>query len=154
MKIKMRHRWKIKGQFAGCPLCLTGVRENVPLSLSRCEKVPFTLKTLFFFAQTQVREHQMVEFGTYSDEGKLRPIGEINFHDYFVNWHPTFIIRFSWVEGAAGLGEGGADGGGQEGGGQSPRADHQAGDHQTHRETPELRNICRWWHMAEVDSNI
>ena len=58
------------------------------------------------------------------------------------------------MEGAAGLGEGGADGGGQEGGGQSPRADHQAGDHQTHRETPELRNICRWWHMAEVDSNM
>ena len=60
------------------------------------------------------------------------------------------------MEGAAGLGEGGADGGGQEGGGQSPRADHQAGAHQTHRagSTPELRNICRCWHMAEVDSNM
>ena len=23
----------------GCPLCLSGVRENVPVSLSRCEKV-------------------------------------------------------------------------------------------------------------------
>ena len=28
-----------KSNVAGCPLCLTGVKENVPLSLSRCEKV-------------------------------------------------------------------------------------------------------------------
>ena len=32
-------------RLSGCPLCLTGVRENVPLSISRCEKVEnFTSK--------------------------------------------------------------------------------------------------------------
>ena len=66
-----------KSNIAGCPLCLTGVKENVPLSLSRCEKVKiFPPKGFFISLLAQARESQMVEFGIYSEEGKLRPIGK------------------------------------------------------------------------------
>ena len=38
---RMFHEWSLFMFFivTGCPLCLSGVRENVPVSLSRCEKV-------------------------------------------------------------------------------------------------------------------
>ena len=46
---RLFHEWPLFLFFivTGCPLCLSGVRENVPVSLSRCEKVFLIWNTPF-----------------------------------------------------------------------------------------------------------